>query len=153
MNTGRPNDTQKSRLTAKLEQMQTDQDALMTSHMTSFVQSLHDILGSAKHTIEIDMDEMNANTRSIIENRLRWMKTTYRFAPWTILATALIAMAALIGISLTWNWQMHRTQMTAYGLTKAMINDQTYLILNPNQIRLASCTAAGRPITCLEVLE
>ena len=133
--------------------MQTDQDDLMTSHMTSFVQSLHDILKSAKHTIEIDMDEMSASTRSIIEGKLRWMKTTYRFAPWMILATALIAMTSLIGISLTWNWQMHQTQMTAYGLTKAMINDQTYLILNPHQIRLANCTAAGRPITCFEVLD
>jgi|GEM_PF-4651433 len=74
-----------------------DRPRRLDAHMNSFAESLNDILRNAKHTIESDMHELNANTRSIIENRLRWMKTTYRYAPWMILATTLIAMAALIG--------------------------------------------------------
>jgi hypothetical protein len=136
----------------KLAQMQSDQEDLMASHMTSFVESSQGMLTAARRTIESDLAEMAMRTRSVTAQRTQWMHQRLRIAPWALLTASLIGVVALIAISLTWTWQMQRMEMAAFGLRAVTLNDQTYLILDPSQIRIANCTTAGRPITCLRVL-
>jgi len=152
MKTGPQTDTTKSRLITKLETMQAEQADLIASQMVKFAQHSTDMLNDAVSTIDNDMARFMTETHQIVTQRLLWMRRTFRFGPWTVLLTILIAMTALMAMSVAWNWQVNQMQMTAYGLNKVELNDQIYLILDPQKVRLATCTTASRSLTCLEVM-
>lgn len=153
MKTGPQPDTQKSRLSMKLTQMQTEQEDLMASHMTAFVQTSQTMLHDAQTTMQNDTAHFLFHNRNLFEERIELIKNWMTFSPWIITGIIATGIALMMVASWLWTIQLTRSELTELGLTRIDREDATWLVLDPTKTRLRTCTMGGRSVTCIKIEE
>jgi len=153
MKTGPQLDMQKSRLSMKLAQMQTEQEDLMASHMNAFVQTSQTMLNDARDTMQNDTAHFLFHNRNLFEERIEQIRTWMRFSPWIITGMVMTGIALIMAASWLWTVQMTRSELTELGLTRIDREDGTWLVLDPTKTRLRTCTLGGRSVTCIKIEE
>ena len=146
-------DTHKSRLSMKLMQMQTEQEDLMASHMSAFVQTSQNMLNDARNTMKNDTAHFLFHNRNLFEERIELIKNWLRFSPWIITGIIATGIALIMVASWLWTVQLTRSELTELGLTRIDREDGTWLVLDPTKTRLRTCTMGGRSVTCIKIEE
>ena len=153
MKTGPQPDTQKSRLSMKLAQMQTEQEDLMASHMTAFVQSSQTMLNDARDTMQNDTAHFLFHNRNLFEERIEQIRNWLTYSPWIITGMVATGIGLMMVASWLWTIQLTRSELTELGLTRIDREDGTWLVLDPTKTRLRTCTLSDRSVTCIQIEE
>ena len=153
MKTGPQPDTQKSRLSMKLAQMQAEQEDLMASHMTAFVQTSQTMLNDAQTTMKNDTAHFLFHNRNLFEERIEQIRTWLRFSPWIIAGMVATGIGLMMVASWFWTLQLTRSELTELGMTRIDREGGTWLVLDPTKTRLRTCTLGDRSVTCIKIEE
>ena len=153
MKTGPQPETQKSRLSVKLTQMQTEQEDLMASHMSAFVQTSQTMLNDARDTMQKDTARFLFHNRNLFEERIEQIRTWMTHSPWIIAGMVGTGIALMMVASWLWTVQLTRSELTELGVTRIDREDGTWLVLDPTKTRLRTCSLGGRSVTCIKIEE
>ncbi|WP_187431745.1 hypothetical protein ROLI_025610 [Roseobacter fucihabitans] len=153
MKTGPQPDTQKSRLSMKLAQMQTEQEDLMASHMSAFVKTSQTMLNDAQTTMKNDTAHFLFHNRNLFEERIELIKNWMTFSPWIITGIIVTGIVLMMVASWLWTVQLTRSELTELGLTRIDREDGTWVVLDRTKTRLRTCTMGGRSVTCIKIEE
>lgn len=141
------------KLNAEMDSMRQDYAASMASQLESFRSDLSSIAQHARSTIETDTRRFLQQNRSWFETRTLEIKRWLTISPWLITGLIIAGIASMMVASLLWNVQMTRSERTELGLTRIDREDGTWLVLDPMQTRLRTCTLGGRSVTCIKIEE
>ena len=141
MKTGKPTRLSE-KLNAELDTIRQDYAASMASQLESFRTDLNSIAINAQRTIETD-------TRIFLQRNKSWLT----ISPWLITGTFLVGIVSIMAASLLWTLMLTGSELTDLGLTRIDREDGTWLVLDPTQTRLRTCTLDGRSVTCIKIEE
>ena len=144
---------QKSRLSMKLAQMQSEQEDLMASHMSAFVQTSQTMLNDAQNTMKNDTAHFLFHNRNLFEERIEQIRTWLTFSPWIIAGMVGAGIALMMVASWFWVGIMTRSELNELGLMRINQAGQTWVILDPNLTELETCTMVDRPVICIAIKE
>ncbi|SFL26853.1 hypothetical protein [Shimia haliotis] len=152
MTTGKPNRLAE-KLNADLETIRSDHAALMASQLESFRSDFSSIATSALHTIETDIRFFLSDSKSELERRSETIRRWLTISPWVIVVMVSAWIATVLLASWFWMGLMADSELTELGLTRIEQSGQTWVSLDPNRTELKTCTMAGTPIICIEIME
>ena len=150
MKTGQPKQRLSEKLNADLEQMRTENAALMQAQLQSFRTDLKAIAESGLAIIKTDTEtyllrvrkhllRRSANTEKMVSMPLVWMA----------LIACCVGMSATITTFSVKSW--FEPKMHALGITVMERPDATYLMATGDRTTLQLCALAGQPMDCLRI--
>jgi hypothetical protein len=137
----------------KLAQMQTEQEDLVASHMNPFVQTSQIMLNDAQNAMKNDTVHFLFHNRNLFEDRIKLIKNWMTCSRWIIRGIIATGSALMMVASWLWTVQLTRSELTELGLTRIDREDATWLVLNPTETRLRTCTLGGRSVICIKIEE
>ena len=152
MKTGKPTRLSE-KLNAELDMIRQEHAASMASQLESFRSDLSSIAQHARSTIETDTRHFLQQNRSWFETRTLEIKRWLTISPWLITGLIVAGIASMMAASFLWTQMLARSELTELGLTRIDREDGTWLVLDPTQTRLRTCTLGGRAVTCIKIEE
>ena len=152
MKTGKPTRLSE-KLNAELDEIRQEHVASISSQLKSFRIDLKNIVGAAQHTITSDTRRFQTETANLFETRLKSIRLWLTISPWLIAAMVLTGIASMMAASFFWTVHLTRSELTEMGLTRIERPEGTWLILDPSNTRLRTCTMGGQHVTCIRIEE
>ena len=150
MKTGQPKQRLSEKLNADLEQMRSENAALMEAQLQSFRTDLKTIAESGLAIIKTDTETYLLRVRKHLMRRsANTEKTASMPLVWMALIACCLGMSATITAFSVKSW--FEPKMFTLGIAVMERPDATYLMATGDRTTLQRCTLADQPVECLRI--